>query len=1014
MASLHRTGSITSISSAVSTAPIFKTKPLPVSKSSELDWIDQLQGKNWFNIYSSLTCGKIKLEAVHFYDLLKILCDFDAINDTVACHILSLIEQRCDLLKDDEELLEQILGTLLNSINVQLCNRTFNFQRRVLLTCSNLFLTFSQLTLKSPSISSLFKSTIKRLLKEVTNKTALASASKECLSALIEVFPNSFAIKPKGSSKFLLPEYELMEELTASQESVLIGVYCDTNPEMLNHCLYMLMKDQENIESKPIWSPSIFKQFLGRFLFSSQMYQVHFLILLLKKYHILFTTAEERSLFHQLALLSKHPSLSVSQRLLILEFIYAALDQIKASECLDHPHFLPIESDGPDTLEKKLCILSRCAIGNDDLLIQLQSLTTLSLEKGNSRATKSLYRVLSHFLTYRSDTLQQVEAIVIGLIMASPKCHVENGLSLLTTHSNLAVKVCSAVISKVLTCELAFKADANQHLSALFTFIQWTLEKCLLPREMQLSSLLTLLYETTQKNSSLVPNLLSCIAATIRFICLDDEERNLLRQILLFISNSQVGKSNVTLSSWAQLFTIAINSPCDTIGLQSVLSTDSSELTKLSTITVEDVVTSIDPPHCPVVVRRVEAINRPLDANGVLELQFKLTLAPDLSPSGLITTQADGSLIDYFNFTQADNGEYCSSSPSGGKIGNGNGLATSNLQHTSNITSGSGSESMAVVMSQSQLHRIPSSASVAGEKERRGKNKTSSKEPRRRSSPKQQAFAITLQVYSSSQGHWSKHHFITLTSHEWTNLTVPINLANELPFTLSFSVDFCDQHGHIYQCLDFHSERVTFDQMLFPLSHVKCKQSFEYTWREMKEQDSPNNSLMESVIQVTGCNNLATFYNKHPWLGAFSILEDSCYCDNGSPRGAKWPCDQCKCESASESTKSETSPSTDASAKDATAYQSHSTPLISQASCVKSPVTKTSFVKTQTGKSENQQSLHHHHLGEGTLARLLAIRVLPNGLILARVYPMDEFGVNLHIITFNHKAALLFEQILVQ
>lgn len=865
---LRRSPSVSSITSAISTVTIVRTKPLPVSRLTQVDWIVELQSKtSWFATYTNLTCGRIPLESSHFFDFLKIICDVDATSDAISCHILSLIEQRSDLLSDDEELLEQILGTLLNSINIKPCTRSFNFQRRVLLTCSNLLLTFNQLTVESSSINCLFKSTIKRLLREVTAQSSLASASKECLSALIEVFPDSFALKSPETNHYRLPEYELLEELKTSQESLLIGHYCDSNPEMLNHCLSILMKDDDNLQSKTIWSPSIFKQFLGRFLLSSHLYQVHFLILLFKRYHILFTTAEERSLLHQLAILSKHPSLGIFQRLFILEFIFNILDQIQAAECVDYSHFLPSESDGPDTLEKKLCILSRTPTSDDHLLAQLQYLLNLcAREKSNLRATKSLYRVLAHLLSCNRDILSQVEAIIIGLISGSPRNHVNNSLSLLTGHGDLARAVCGSVTMKLTSEQLTYREDHTAHMSALFTLIQWTLTNSLLPDQVTLFSLLKYLEKTTIDTPQLIPNLLSCIESAIKFNPVTEEERNLIRQMLTFIASHEIGKSDVTLSSWAQLFTIAINSPCDTLGLQSVLSTDSLELAKLSNINLQGVVTVINASECLIHVERlphqIPEASPEQDASSSIEIEYRLS-----------------------------------------------------------------------------LHK----------------------------SSRDNIFAVTIQVSAASQSHQSEHHLCQLKKTKKQRIKVPIKLLNEFPFQVTIGCNYCDKQGRIYSSDGIFSEIIPFHQMLSPFSRVKCKQSFNAQWHQMKLQDASSHSLLESVIQVTTCTDIDDLFCKFNWLDKFSVLEEYC-----SPTGDV-TCDECTMKS----------------------------PALSPLNQMPQPADVTTV---------NLSS----HSTDSVACRCLLIKVMSSDLILAKVHQMNPFVINLHVITFNHKAALLLESCLTQ
>lgn len=531
----------------------------------QIDSTDIINGRNfdtrfWFDHYRSIVKGQTacQLNTDHLCDILKLLYD-DTISDVVIVHLLSIIEQRIDLLQDREEILEQIVGTFLNFYAT--CNK-IAIRKKILSTSTSLFVYHSDLV--TGSLSGLFGSLVKLLNREAENEN-LSILSRECLSAIHDVFPDSFDPRDK-SGRNILPVEDVKERLIKDNTLPL-----DVTPEILQHALYDVV---QLVKEDPILTPAIFKPFLSQFCYSSELYQLHFLVILLQEFRLqLFTDQEERQLLNQLAVVSRHSSLLVSHRLFALDFICSLMNKFPGA--FDPVSFFPSEFDGPDTLEKKLKILIQVPASqftDDQFLKHLQPLQTLSLEKDNTRATKSMYRVLSDAMEKRDSMISRVEGIVICLILASPRQHVRYSLDLMSRRPDLAQSVASIMFKKILSAGEALARDLEDQ-EQLFLFIEWLLKRQLVSRaERRLEQLFKFLHSKSIENPSLVPLLLSCTAAAIRSYDLSNDEKELLRNILSFVSRE--GKNNVTLTSWAQIYSIAITALSGVESIRHVFDTD--------------------------------------------------------------------------------------------------------------------------------------------------------------------------------------------------------------------------------------------------------------------------------------------------------------------------------------------------------------------------------------------------------------------------------------------------------
>ena len=566
-----------------------------------IDSNDIINGRNfdqrfWFDHYLSVIKGQTACELTtgHLTDVLKLLYD-DTISDLILVHLLNLMEQRVDLLDDQQEVLEQVVGTLLNFYSNNCSNNGRpQVRKKILSTSTALFVYQSSLVIDS--LQTLLQSFIKLLRRETSSSDELMRIlSRESLSALYDVFLDLIDPLDPVTASNILPVEDVKNRLIRGQQ---LGP--DVTPEILQHALYDVV---QLVKEDPDLTPAIFKPFISQFCFSSELYHVHFLIILLREFRLqLFTDQEEEMLLQQLVVLSKHQSLLVSHRLFALDFVCSLMKDFP--DAFDPQSFYPTEFDGPDTVEKKLKILIQFPsnqLSDEEFLLWLQPLQSLSLERDhNTRATKSLYRVLSVAMTHRESLMSRVEGIVICLIIASPRHHIRYSLDLMNHRPDLAKRVAVLILKKVLSSGEALAKDVAD-LEQLFVFMEWLLIRQLVSRSDEgksVEQLFKFLYEKSISNVCLVPLLLSCAAAAVRSYDLTDGEKELLRNILSFVSRE--AKNNVTLTSWAQIYSIAITALSG--GVENIRHVfDTEDLSSLRTQAEDHFLTSDE---CPVQLNR--------------------------------------------------------------------------------------------------------------------------------------------------------------------------------------------------------------------------------------------------------------------------------------------------------------------------------------------------------------------------------------------------------------------------
>ena len=172
----------------------------------------------------------------------------------------------------------------------------------------------------------------------------------------------------------------------------------------------------------------------------------------------------------------------------------------------------------------------------------------------------------------------------------------------------MARKVSSVILRKILHSDEALAKNLPD-LTQLFSFIEWLLKNNMAvitagdssrQQEQQQGTngeegsssslsvrasssfiirLFCFLKEKSQVYPPLIPCLLSCVSAAIRSYDMTIEEKEVLRDILSFVSRESQAR-DVTLSSWAQVYSIAISSLTTADNLKEVFD-DTQDLRRI-------------------------------------------------------------------------------------------------------------------------------------------------------------------------------------------------------------------------------------------------------------------------------------------------------------------------------------------------------------------------------------------------------------------------------------------------
>ncbi|XP_015783676.1 uncharacterized protein LOC107361372 [Tetranychus urticae] len=572
-----------------------------------------LAGKNWFDTYLAYQKSLLPVdESTFILDILRDLFDGE-VNDSIKLHLLSLLEQYFWLVSDVEKL-EQTIGSLINVF--QSSKSSDSVKCRYLYTCTVLWT--CQIELVNDSLEGLLKSftkTLVNLLNGKDNKN-LSNAACQCLIQLEETRPGIiFRNVPDATIPRIHPTLLCLLLKNGSQfdptiVKQLIGSLprYNTDPYRL-HIILNYLSDLMESKKQATLTPLVFKQFLPFFIHSTEAFHLHFSLLLLRSFGLeLFSTNEELGLLHRLISLCTHPSLIIAHRLLFLDFAKSLLPILKSSHLAD-PHLFALGPfDGPDTQEKKLMILCQTEISDSDLITYLKTIESISISQSNRRATNALYRQLHFFLTVRPGLQNEIEPLLISMMMASPSLHIPYGLCLLDRQPALSARVSSSLVHKLLNMTNLVGDENKSRLKEYFLAIKWILKQ---PRKLldsdKMLDTLNFCYDAAKQFPHLCKDLLSIIAVVIRHQTIDDKLKSLLNEILDMLMKN---KNRVTISSWSQIYSIALNTLPNQENLRKVFCEEISDDDNLPLVVVDPKSNSI-----PLTVHEIKCTLEPVEVD---------------------------------------------------------------------------------------------------------------------------------------------------------------------------------------------------------------------------------------------------------------------------------------------------------------------------------------------------------------------------------------------------------------
>lgn len=465
------------------------------------------------------------------------------------------------------------------------------------------------------------------VLSNIKEKKNLSNAACQCLIQLEDFKPGIIfnyvpdATIPRNHPTLLCLLLKNGSSFDPTIIKQLIGSLprYNTDPYRLHTILNYLL---ELIESKrqAILTPLIFKQFLPLFIHSTESFHLHFSLLLLRSFGLeLFSTNEELGLLHRLISLCAHPSLVVAHRLLFLDFAKSLLPILRSSHLADHRLFALTPLDGPDTQEKKLMILCQTDISDIDLISNLKSIGNFNGQKVNRRSTNALYRQLYFFLTVRPELQSSIEGFLIHLMLTNPSLHIPYALCLLDRLPVLSAHVSSSLISKLLDMTTLPSEEEKSHLKEYFLAIKWILRQ---PRKLldseKMIAILTFCYKAAKQFPSMCKDLLAIIAVVIRHQTIDENLKNLLNEILnLLMAN----KNRVTISSWSQIYSIALNTLPSQENLRKVFCEEISEDDESPLLIFDPKSSSI-----PLTIHEIKCRPEPVDIECLTPITIPYTL----------------------------------------------------------------------------------------------------------------------------------------------------------------------------------------------------------------------------------------------------------------------------------------------------------------------------------------------------------------------------------------------------
>ncbi len=340
----------------------------------------------------------------------------------------------------------------------------------------------------------------------------------------------------------------------------------------LYHVLTQLFSAIQSQKYRDIISPMIFKPFLKEFTISCEIHNFHLALQLLLSFGLeLFSTLEEQKLLKQLTIVATHPSLTIAHRLLALDYTKSIVELLKPA-IIDHSSIEITSFDGPDTQEKKLTILNKTSIDNQNLLYCLKPLESLSL-RNNIRATNAFYRVVYDFLNERKDMTSHLEDILVSLMFSSPDPHIRRSISLLNCFQDLAKGTSHKLIEKLFKLS---ETDTFKNLTELKEFLhafEWIFkQKNLDLKEDQIVYLLKLINNNSRRWLQSSPQTLTCCTAVLHYQNISNSVREVLLSILEWLMNER--KNDLSITSLAQIYILALNTLQDDENIKKVFNFD--------------------------------------------------------------------------------------------------------------------------------------------------------------------------------------------------------------------------------------------------------------------------------------------------------------------------------------------------------------------------------------------------------------------------------------------------------
>ena len=433
-----------------------------------------------------------------------------------------------------------------------------------------------------------------------------------------------------------------LNEIKSEELNDIISKLPGLQPIQLHHLLsqlYSLIRRTSNFQGQI--SPIIFKSFINQFSMSNEIYQFHFAIQLLLSFGLeLFSSKEEESLLNQLLIVSMHPSLTISHRLLALNFLENIIEQFPNI----NKNLIEITPfDGPDTQEKKLAILNKTDLNSDVLLEKLRPLLKLTL-KNNQRATNSFYRILYAFITRRNQMLYRVEELLIPIIFSSPKQHIRHCVELMNSIPKLAISFCHKIIPKILDPNSKITKNLEEFKEFVY-LIDWIFKRADIDLdENQIVNLLNLVLDECIKTKQLCPDLLSCCTAALSKKTITPRVKETIKQILGFLTEQNF--SDISLSSLAQIYLVALNTLEDDENIKRIFSEDYESNNNL------EIVKNCSKPS-PIMIKRIGDNEKRTKISKIQDKPYEMKLFYEVSIKDIAPDQFNEvfALILYFDST---------------------------------------------------------------------------------------------------------------------------------------------------------------------------------------------------------------------------------------------------------------------------------------------------------------------------------------------------------------------------